>query len=69
MPSSSRRIPGSVVDGALVFALPARRFRSIWMSIIIHSMQFVFAIPMILAIVLGLTKGPVTLVSFVVREI
>jgi membrane protease YdiL (CAAX protease family) len=48
-------ILGGIVFATLCFSLPARRFRSTWMSIIIHSMQFLLSFPMILAIVLGLT--------------
>ena len=47
-------IPGAIVASVLCMSLPARRFRSTWMSIITHSMQFVIILPMILAIVLGL---------------
>jgi membrane protease YdiL (CAAX protease family) len=42
------------LDGIILFALPARRFRSTWMSIIVHSVQLVIFFPMILAVVLGL---------------
>jgi membrane protease YdiL (CAAX protease family) len=48
-------ILGGMVFSAFCFSFPARRFRSTWMSIIIHSMQFLLSLPMILAIVLGLT--------------
>lgn len=48
-------IPGAIAANALFFALPARFFRSTWMSIIAHSMQYLLSIPIILAIVLGLT--------------
>jgi len=47
-------IAGAIVANVFCFAFPAKRFRSTWMSIIIHSMQFLLTIPMILAIVLGL---------------
>ena len=43
-----------VVGGIVLFALPARRFRSTWLAIIVHSMQFVIMLPMILMVVLGL---------------
>ncbi len=49
------RIPGSIVASILLFSFPAKYFRSTWMSIIIHSAQFVLAIPMVLMVVLGLT--------------
>ena len=47
------QIPGSIVAGALCFAFPAKRFRSTWMSVLIHSVQWVAFIGVILA-VLGL---------------
>lgn len=47
-------IVGAIVANVFCFALPARRFRSTWMSIIAHSMQYVLTIPLILALVLGL---------------
>jgi len=49
-------IPGNIVAAILFFALPAKRFRSNWMTIIAHSMQYLLVIPMILALVLGLTN-------------
>jgi membrane protease YdiL (CAAX protease family) len=42
------------LDGIILFALPARRFRSTWLAIIVHSVQFVIFLPMILVVVLGL---------------
>jgi membrane protease YdiL (CAAX protease family) len=39
---------------ALLFALPAKRFRSTWMAIIIHGAQTVFFMFLILGLVLGL---------------
>lgn len=47
-------IPGSIVVGALLFAFPARYFRSTWMAIVIHSGQSVFFGFLILQLVLGL---------------
>jgi hypothetical protein len=44
----------AIIGGALFFALPAWRFRSTWMSIIIHSSQSVFFSFLILGVVLGL---------------
>ena len=44
----------ALVVGPLLFVFPTRRFRSTWMSIIVHSAQFLLLIPMILAVVLGL---------------
>jgi membrane protease YdiL (CAAX protease family) len=35
-------------------AFPARRFRSTWLAIVVHSVQYVILLPMILAVVLGL---------------
>ena len=49
-------IPSSIVIAILFFAFPAKRFRSNWMTIIVHSMQYVFFIPTILALVLGLAN-------------
>ncbi len=45
---------GSIGTGALLYALPARRFRSTWMSIIVHSGQSVYFLFLILGLVLGL---------------
>jgi uncharacterized protein len=45
---------GNVVSGALFLAFPAWRFRSTWMSIIIHSIQSVFFAFLVLGVVLGL---------------
>ncbi|HUT14854.1 MAG TPA: CPBP family glutamic-type intramembrane protease [Anaerolineae bacterium] len=42
------------LDGIITFALPARRFRSTWLAIIVHSVQIVIFAPMILMAVLGL---------------
>jgi hypothetical protein len=47
-------ILGSIVAGVLLFALPAHRFRSTWMAVIVHSGQSVFFAFLILGIVLGL---------------
>ena len=47
-------ILGAVVDGTLCFALPAWRFRSTWMAVIVHSAQSVFFAVLILGVVLGL---------------
>lgn len=40
--------------GALLYALPARRFRSTWISVIVHSVQSVYFLVLILGLVLGL---------------
>jgi membrane protease YdiL (CAAX protease family) len=45
---------GSIGSGALLYALPAKRFRSTWMSIIVHSGQTVYFLFIILGLVLGL---------------
>jgi membrane protease YdiL (CAAX protease family) len=47
-------IPGNIVAAVFFFAFPAKRFRSNWMTIIAHSMQYLLVIPMLLALVLGL---------------
>jgi len=43
-----------VLDGIILFSLPAKRYRSTWLAIIIHSVQLVILLPMILMVVLGL---------------
>ncbi len=48
-------IPGGIVVGALLFALPARLFRGTWMAIAIHSGQSVFFAVVLLPLVLGRT--------------
>jgi membrane protease YdiL (CAAX protease family) len=47
-------ILGSIGTGALFYALPAKHFRSTWMSIIVHSAQSVYFLFLILGLVLGL---------------
>jgi membrane protease YdiL (CAAX protease family) len=47
-------ILGSMVRGAVLYALPTRRFRSAWMGIAVHSAQTVFFIFIALGLVLGL---------------
>lgn len=47
-------ILGGSVDSIFVFALPAKLFRSTWMSIIVHSGQSVFLGVLILGLILGL---------------
>jgi membrane protease YdiL (CAAX protease family) len=44
----------AIVGGILFYTLPAWRFRSTWMSIIVHSAQSVFFAVLILGVVLGL---------------
>ena len=47
-------ILASIIDGVFLYAFPARRFRSTWMAIILHSLQSVFFLFLILGLVLGL---------------
>ena len=47
------RIPSSVLTG-LLYAFPAYRYRSTWMSIALHSAQSVFFAFLVLGVVLGL---------------
>ena len=46
-------IPNSVLTG-LLYTFPAYRYRSTWMSIILHSAQNVFTAFLVLGVVLGL---------------
>jgi membrane protease YdiL (CAAX protease family) len=47
-------IPANILVSILFFSLPSKRFRSNWMTIIAHSMQYLLVIPPLLVIVLGL---------------
>jgi membrane protease YdiL (CAAX protease family) len=47
-------IPGSIIAGALLYALPAKLFRSSWFGIVLHSGQSVYFLFLILGLVLGL---------------
>lgn len=47
-------ILGSIGAGVFFYALPAKRFRSTWMSIIVHSGQSVYFLFLMLGLVLGL---------------
>lgn len=47
-------IPGNIVSAAFLESLPARRFRSVWMAIIVHSGQSVYFLFLLLGLVLGL---------------
>lgn len=47
-------IPGNIVSAALLESYPARRFRSVWISIIVHSGQSVFFLFLLLGLMLGL---------------
>jgi len=44
----------TIIGGVFLLALPARRFRSTWMAVIVHSGQSVFFMFLILGLVLGL---------------
>ena len=46
-------IPGSVVDGALLFALPTTVFRTAWMGIAVHSAQSVYFAVVLVPFLLG----------------
>ena len=45
-------MPSSLVEGIFLEAYPSRRFQSAWMGIIVHSIQSVFVIIVVLALVL-----------------
>lgn len=45
-------IAGNIVSGALFLALPAWRFRSTWLSVIVHSAQSVYFAFLILGVIL-----------------
>jgi membrane protease YdiL (CAAX protease family) len=45
-------IPTTLVEGVFLEAYPTRRFQSAWMGIIVHSLQSVFVIAVVLALVL-----------------
>jgi membrane protease YdiL (CAAX protease family) len=47
-------ILGSIGTGTFFYALPAKRFRSTWMSMIVHSVQSVYFLFLIFGLVLGL---------------
>jgi membrane protease YdiL (CAAX protease family) len=47
-------IAANVLQGVLVLAFPRWRFRSTWMSVIVHSVENVFIAFLILGIILGL---------------
>lgn len=46
-------MPNSIITG-LLYTFPAYRYRSTWMSIILHSAQSVFFAFLVLGVVLGL---------------
>lgn len=47
-------IVGNAISGVFLLAFPAWRFRSTWMSVIVHSVQSVYFAFLILGVVLGL---------------
>jgi len=47
-------IPGNIVSAIFLESYPARRFRSVWISIIVHSAQSVYFLFLLLGLVLGL---------------
>ncbi|HET6845810.1 MAG TPA: CPBP family intramembrane glutamic endopeptidase [Anaerolineales bacterium] len=47
---------GSIIDGALLYAFPTKRFRSAWFGIAVHSGQSVYFAFLLLGLVLGLAK-------------
>jgi uncharacterized protein len=47
-------IPGNIVSATLLESYPARRFRSVWLAIIVHSGQSVYFLFLLLGLVLGL---------------
>jgi uncharacterized protein len=47
-------IPGNIVTAAFLESYPARRFRTIWIPIIVHSAQSVFFLFLLLGLILGL---------------
>ena len=46
-------IPGSIIAGITCMSYPVKRYKSTYMSIIIHGFQFVVTIPMIIMLILG----------------
>ncbi|MDH4144639.1 MAG: CPBP family intramembrane metalloprotease [Acidimicrobiia bacterium] len=46
-------MPSSLVEGVFLEAYPSRRFRSAWMGIIVHSLQSVFVLTIVFALVVG----------------
>jgi membrane protease YdiL (CAAX protease family) len=46
-------IPSSIIDGALLFALPSKRFHSAWMGIAVHSTQSIYFALVLLPVFLG----------------
>jgi uncharacterized protein len=45
-------MPSSLIEGIFLEAYPSRRFQSAWMGIIVHSLQSVFVLIVVLALVL-----------------
>jgi membrane protease YdiL (CAAX protease family) len=46
-------MPATLVEGVFLEAYPARRFQSAWMGIVVHSVQSVFVLAVVLALVLA----------------
>lgn len=46
-------IPGAIVQGTLLLALPSLRLRSAWIGVIVHSAQSAFLLALIVALVLS----------------
>lgn len=46
-------MPSSLVEGVFLEAYPSRRFQSAWMGIIVHSLQSVFVLTIVFALVVG----------------
>jgi membrane protease YdiL (CAAX protease family) len=44
----------AALDGAIIFALPVKRFRSTWLAVIAHASANLILLPLILMVVLGL---------------
>jgi membrane protease YdiL (CAAX protease family) len=47
-------IPGNIISATFLEAYPAKRFRSVWIAIIVHSGQSVYFLFLLLGLVLGL---------------
>jgi uncharacterized protein len=45
-------VPNTLGEGIFLEAYPSRRFQSAWMGIIVHSVQSVFVLGVVLALVL-----------------
>jgi CAAX protease family protein len=45
------KMPSTLVEGIFLEAYPSRRFQSAWMGSIVHSIQSVFVLAVVLALV------------------